>query len=237
MFSSYVFTGKLYKAYIHEVKREYRSLSHTDINLSPLTGSITDDWLESEVSKAYDRDSKDPFYKIGLNMHGLDDVSGTHEGTHIVVLDENNQFFAKITIHRNDNQYMLNAMYLYVSGDRRRSFDRSIKKIPSAAIVWYFVSQYAKMIYGPIARILIPSPRDLIFKYLIQYNAVFVKMDDCNIETGIHENNTLAFHSLVVKKSGNFGSSAEDPDYDFYGALFSAYILSQTIESHENKLN
>ncbi len=179
MFATYNFNNSQYYAYIHNVKQEYnrddKNKKSHQIRVAPET--LTDDWLEEEISRAFVRDIKDPFYSENdNNMDALYDVTIVREGLNLIVLDENRHFFAKISIDRETNQdnFTVNTMYIYVSGDKRRKSDRSVKKIPSASIVWYFVALYAQKIFGPIARVLIPYPRDLVYKYVIEYKSMFV---------------------------------------------------------------
>ena len=242
MFSAKFFDEELYSAYLIDVKHAI----HYDENETPrivepvpLTGEISDEWLSTEVHTAYWRDAFDPFYRDNEErMSGLEEVSVVRNEMHIVVVDADKRFFGKIQILPNDATLSVNALFLYVSGDRRRrtaalAEPRNPNRTPSAGIIWYFVAQFAEQRYKSLARVLIPSPLRTVTKYLVQYEATFVRIKayDDMLYAVISTKNTIKTQEAMMKRVVRSLNSPEPTRTNRYpyGALFSASSLIQRL--------
>jgi len=248
MFSSKVFNRELYLAHVHEVTTKYRLPWNSNVDKSaspgPFTGTITDEWLEPEIAKAYKRDEADPYYTGNpVNNDALEDVASTPEGSYIIVLTGDNRFFGKIRLWRNDADYTLNVMYLYVSGDNRRARTaRQATVVPpdekqpivSAGIMWYFAAQLSQELYGMLARVIIVYPREPIYKYLVRYGAVFVSLERRRelIDARISSGNSLETHGRIKRAIlvvlGDVDAQIGDGT-EGCGALFAAPFLVQQL--------
>ena len=189
MFAAKIFGEELYTAHVVDVENIIRfPEGFRDRSPVPFTTEVTNEWFSREVRKAYFRDLADQFYADEIRERGLEDVALIRQGLNLVVVTEDKNFFGKISIFPNDAHLTLNAVFLYVSGDRRRRTrpaQRTPSRTTSAGIVWYFVAQFAEQRYKAFARVLIPSPLPTIFKYLLQYEALFVEIKvDTIRETG-----------------------------------------------------
>lgn len=242
MFAAKVFNNELCIAHIYENRRILRPSKNAPDDLDPtrLDGRITDDWLEQEINKAYWRDMEDnDFIRDASNYGALQEVTIVHPGVNIIILTGSDEFFGKIRVWRNDAQRTLNAVFIYASGDRRRSNRRRISNyVSSIGIIWFFVAIQARNLYKQFARILIPRPLSPVHKAIVKYGGVFVELNgrsDVNLfdQTtiiGVSQETTLDLDANVKRSLAPDYAGEEEYDVQNMGALFQASSIVQQLD-------
>jgi len=218
--------------YTHEYHEYYENLKNNAPSKRP--DELTLEWVADEIGKAYSRDMNDSFYNSLSYKDGLGEVSTPTEEM-LLVFNEAEHLIGKISYYKDSRSLTLNVMQIYVFGDRRRSIPRESgpmrKYINGPYIIWYFVALFAKELYGNLARVLIPFPRDTVFKYLYQAGAMFVEIEDTRllIDSCI-KNFSIEYHKRYIRY--RMGLESYD-DVHSTGALFGAVDLARRIEEAE----
>jgi hypothetical protein len=180
---------------------KYKKVKDNSARVRPKT--ITLEWLEEEIGRAFNRDLNDPFYKDEDMFESLVDVARPYRGNMLLVFDQDGYMLGKIGYHFNDETATTHAMYLYVFGDRRRNLKQ--KHINGPFIIWYFVALLSIERYGDLARIYIPHPRDTVTKRLYELGSrfVFLEPNMDNLIMGKITDSSPETHKQIAKSITN----------------------------------
>jgi len=204
---------------------------------------LTSEWVNNEIAKAYNRDSKKDFYNDQERKDGLDDVFAKSNDKLILVFNGKNELFGKINFYEEEKSLTLKVMYLYVFGDRReikkgKNILGENKFIKGSFIMWCFSSLYARELFGGLARMLICYPRDTIYKNLIQSDAYFVQMHflgNFAFENFYIKNSSVSMHVRILQTI--IKENEDDEIIGSFGALYSSEKLINYISKMERRLS
>lgn len=168
---------------------------------------------QTELMQSYYNDRYDSFYCYdpltdsdqekavkAERLSSLDDVVFISRNKVLVVRHYTGAFVGKIDLYYNDVSKVLNCMFLYVSGNRRRILGKQSKRthLHGAHLIWYFVAIEALKAYGVDAHVLITCPRRTIAKYIDAVGGMYVPlvMNECCIKSSVdYSLFTLQYHN------------------------------------------
>lgn len=198
-----------------------------DIDYREKSVSVKDPILRKFAIDMLDNLNEDiEFFKNDQDMvDNIEDVGYIIKGTVcLVVYDSKGNFIGKIHTLKKDWDFRLNIMYIYAAGRRRRENEKKGNKnfVKSSVIIWMFAALYANILYGKLARVLIPLPRVIVLKRLLSLGCTPV-----NIVT---KELNMIDADISVKNSGEYSEKItndiikedyiDDIKYGSYGMLF-----------------